>query len=962
MNLTKKLLSVGLILLLALPLTAMPLNRAAPAEAAGQGIFSSFTTTSTTAVPGSLVTFTYDFIVTGTETLLSGYIEIYDAPAGSLIPYSLSPTTFTNKTPGSHCLGTATYRVSNNPGSTILVNATFFMITETGTVAIPYTGAPITITIQSQLSIEKTTTATTENRGDEFSYKIVVRNTTGATARSVLVQDTLDPLRLEYKSSWVSPATGTTTLIGNTVHWNLGDVISPSQIEITLWVKVKTTSPTGAVNNSASISATGMGVSTGAAPAVIILEPQAAFQKTVDKSQAAPGDILHYEITFKNPTGSPTVYSAYITDFIPAYTAVYSAYGGTISGNTVSWSVGTIPPGGTLTRKLDLQIFTSLTYGTIVPANIAQLSGTNLPQSPMTASSPQVTVLPNPFVFTKTITPSLVQPGQQVAFSIYYKNNSGSQINAVTITDVVDSRITNLQYSGVAPSIVGNTLTWSLGNLAAGASGTVSFLGTISAQTPAGTEISNTAKIKGDGTAEMTSTAKVLVAVPSSLTLTKAVNPANILPGGTVSFTLTFGNPTNNPTIPSFTITDTLPGELNLQGATQGYTATGSVLTWTIYNLAPGGTGTLTLAATVSSTIATGTAIANQATLQFAAISPVTATATFTVGQLPASPLKISKIATADSVQKGEYITYIITYANGGNTILNGVKIEESIPANTTFLNGNPTPIVDTANNKVVWDTGELAPGANGTILAQFTIPATVPDGTQIANTVLGKVSGYQDAVTSTVYVTVGPVLHNAYITGYPDGNFQPEKAITRAEIATILSRILNLGQSTAPSQSFSDLKSNHWAYGYVNAIVNAGIMNGYPDGTFGPDRPITRAELSTVMVRVRGLFPIMVAPPTFPDIAGHWAAGYIESAQRAMFITGYPSGDFRPDRSITRAETVTLINRSFGRGPLVGANVVQSFPDVPANHWAFSWVAEAAKSHSGVHSSAGTESLINYL
>jgi len=452
------------------------------------------------------------------------------------------------------------------------------------------------------------------------------------------------------------------------------------------------------------------------------------------------------------------------------------------------------------------------------------------------------------------------------------------------------------------------------------------------------------------------------VGLPYALTLNKTVNASNILPGADALFTITVQNPTTNPTIPTLSITDTLPAQLSFKSASQGYTRTDSVVTWQITNLAPGATGTVTLLATVVPTVAVGSTVTNAAELEVGGLTPITSSVSFQVGQAPVSALKVAKLATADSVKGGEYITYILIYSNIGNTMLPGAKIEEFVPANTLFLNGNPSPVVGPEAGKLTWNLGDLPPGANGTIIAQFSVASTVPSGTTIENVARGKVSGYQDSLTPTVSVMVGQVLHSAFIQGYPDGTFRPEKPITRAEIAAILTRIMGLNPQTAPNPNFADVQSNHWAFGYIAAVVNAGIMQGYPDHTFRPDQSITRAELATVMVRARGLFSLIVAPPTFPDIAGHWAAGYIEAAQRAMFITGYPSGDFRPDQSITRAETVTLIDRAYGRGPLSGANVSQTFPDVPVVHWAFAWIAEAAQSHYGLHSTEGTEALISYV
>ncbi|MCR4428687.1 MAG: S-layer homology domain-containing protein [Caldiserica bacterium] len=956
MKITRKVIGLGLVLALVLSMGIFPVSQVKPALANGVGNFVVFNVTPTNVAPGDQVTFNFSFLPS--VYVPTGYIVVETVPSGALSNPIPNPPFFTNVPTGNACTGSIKYTVTATSGS-ITAYGIFYIVTETDTYWV--NSNTVNFSVGKTLTIGKSTTATTVVSGSLFTYNFVVSNNSGSTATQIRVTDIL-PSDLAYVG-----LSGTASLVSTSpLIIGIPDLPDTGTSTFLLTVSAKTVTSTKTVINIATVTASGFLTSApAAANAVTIIPATKAFTKEVNKTQAAPGDTLTYTIKFTNPTGSPTIFNAKIIDNIPPFTQYLSASTnlGTVTPpttgqNYVTWNLDPIPPNFTVTAILNVQ---ALTPSTVI-SNIAYFyEGAT---QTFSAQAPNVTVLPAPFTIEKTVSPTVILPGQLATFTISFKYNSTETITGVTVTDYLDSRFTPYGVGGTYPfSFSGNNIIWSIGTLAPGTPTiTLSFTATANLYITPGTSIPNTASVKGTGTAEVSKTIYVLVGLPSALTLQKTVSANNVLPGEDALFTITVQNPTTNPTIPTLTITDTLPPEVTFKGATSGYTRTDSVVSWTISNIAPGATGTVTIEATVIPTVTVGATVTNTAKLEVGGLEPVFASASFQVGQAPVSPLKVSKIATADSVKGGEYITYIIIYANTGNAMLPGAKIEDYAPANTTFLNGNPSPVVGPEPGKLTWILGDLPPGANGTIIAQFSVASTVPDGTVIENRAKGIVSGYQDSLSPTVFVKVGQVQHNAFIQGYPDGTFRPEKPITRAEIAAILTRIMGLNPQTAANPNFADVQSTHWAFGYISAVVEAGIMQGYPDHTFHPDQSITRAELATVMVRARGLFPLIVAPPTFPDIAGHWAAGYIEAAQRAMFITGYPSGDFRPDQSITRAETVTLIDRSYGRGPLTGPNVSQSFPDVPTAHWAFSWIAEAAQTHFGVHSVEGKEILINYL
>ncbi len=191
---------------------------------------------------------------------------------------------------------------------------------------------------------------------------------------------------------------------------------------------------------------------------------------------------------------------------------------------------------------------------------------------------------------------------------------------------------------------------------------------------------------------------------------------------------------------------------------------------------------------------------------------------------------------------------------------------------------------------------------------------------------------------------------HFAYIIGYPDGKVHPEANITRAEVATIFFRMMTdeaREEYRMKTNSFSDVDENAWFNNAISTLQNAKIINGYPDGTFRPNAPITRAELS----KIAASFYATQAETdvVFSDIAGHWAEKYIESAHGYGFIDGYPDGTFKPDKLITRAETMKIVNRALERMPHEDylLDDMKKWPDnADVSAWYYEDVQEATNSH----------------
>jgi len=193
---------------------------------------------------------------------------------------------------------------------------------------------------------------------------------------------------------------------------------------------------------------------------------------------------------------------------------------------------------------------------------------------------------------------------------------------------------------------------------------------------------------------------------------------------------------------------------------------------------------------------------------------------------------------------------------------------------------------------------------------------------------------------------------HFAYLIGYPDGTIGPENNITRAEVSTIFFRLLTQQTRTdmwTKVNDYSDVPSEAWCNNAISTLTNSGILTGYPDGTFAPNATITRAEFAAIAVRFDAVTQTGSGDIAFNDISGHWAESAIKSAARLGYVQGYGDGTFRPDEPITRAEAATLLNNVLNRH--VGSekdlldNMVE-WPDNTSDKWYYLAVQEATNSH----------------
>ncbi|CAM4370855.1 hypothetical protein FHS16_002884 [Paenibacillus endophyticus] len=171
----------------------------------------------------------------------------------------------------------------------------------------------------------------------------------------------------------------------------------------------------------------------------------------------------------------------------------------------------------------------------------------------------------------------------------------------------------------------------------------------------------------------------------------------------------------------------------------------------------------------------------------------------------------------------------------------------------------------------------------------------------------------FTDTASHWASKDIGIASRLQIIEGFQDGGFKPNASVTRAEFSAMIVRAFGLGKASTGT-SFSDLDSQNWSSAYIESLASSGIINGYQDGTFKPNNDITRAEMLTVISRIVNLKALSQndAPAVFSDISDeYWAKAAIEEAAGAGMINGVSTNQFAPENKSTRAEALTLIIRS---------------------------------------------------
>lgn len=187
-------------------------------------------------------------------------------------------------------------------------------------------------------------------------------------------------------------------------------------------------------------------------------------------------------------------------------------------------------------------------------------------------------------------------------------------------------------------------------------------------------------------------------------------------------------------------------------------------------------------------------------------------------------------------------------------------------------------------------------------------------------------------------------VARPPFVTGYPNGTFKPTKAMTRAEVSSVIARIANGNKPVAGYTSFKDVDDSQWFAASVGFMEKRGLISGYQDGSFKPHQSITRAEFARILAAYAGLEP--TEGNSFTDVKkNHWAKGYIGAVGQAGLMNGNGKGRFNPSAKITRQEVCAALNKALERKPdkdFLDTYGNNPFKDVNKKMWSYYDILEA--------------------
>jgi uncharacterized repeat protein (TIGR01451 family) len=563
--------------------------------------------------------------------------------------------------------------------------------------------------------------------GGSVSYTLHFENTGNATAHNAELTDILPP------ETTFATATGTHNHVGGTVTWPLGDLAPGEGGSVTLVGAVQTPLSDGTtLLNTASLSATNAPQTGTTANTTVQSAPALTLSKVGQPEVAAGGQVL-YSLAYQN-IGTDEATDVALTDILPLNTTFVSATGGgTHSGGIVTWNLGSLPAGGGTTVSVLVNVDSPLVSGTQL-INSASIQSNET--GPVVASA-TTTVISSPIFFvSKTASPvNLVQAGQQVVYTIHYCNDGNEDSLNAVLTDLVPSNANWVSNSGSGIWDSGTGLiTWDLGLLAAGGSGTETVTVLVPIGTPNGSLVINSATLHGDNAPPASTQVPLLVGAHPILGLTKIANTSVATPGDTIVYTITYQN-AGNGLATGAVIIDTVPLFLNFVSASDAgvWNSGARTVTWNLPNLSPGAGSAVTLGLEVDTLTppSNGASLTNSASFSSNETQPTSASAPVSIA---AALLTLTKTGSPEPVQAGDSLGYLFNYSNTGSATATGAQIRDLLAANLIFqgLTGNGS--YDPGTHSVTWNLADIPVGGSGSVTLAVQVASPLLSGTVIPN------------------------------------------------------------------------------------------------------------------------------------------------------------------------------------------------------------------------------------
>jgi uncharacterized repeat protein (TIGR01451 family) len=627
----------------------------------------------------------------------------------------------------------------------------------TGTDSTPIVAAP-------DLNVAKSDGGVTTTPGGTVAYTITYNNTGNIDATNVVLTETI-PANTTFNAG---ASTAGWSCVFATCTLAVGTVVAGTGGSATFAVNVVNPLPAGVtqVDNTVTVADDGTNGpdptpanNTGTDSTPVIAAPDLNVSKTDGGATATPGGTVTYTITYNN-VGNQDATGVVLTETLPANTtfqATGSTPGWACVGSTCTLAIGTVAAGtgGSATIVVDVALM-GTHIDTLTNTVTVTDDGTNGPDptpgdntgtdtTPVNAA-PDLTVSKDDGSVTTT-------PGGTVAYTISYANVGNQDASLVVLTETIPINATfNAGASTVGWSCIGATCTLAIGDVGIGGSGSAVFAVDVVTPLPAGTtQLLNSVTVSDDGLngpdptpTNNTGTDTTPITAAPDLNVTKTDGNVTTVPGGVVTYTITYNN-VGNQDATGVTLTETVPNNstFNAGASTPGWSCVGVTCTLAIGNLAAGGTGAATFAVTVDNPLAAGVTQLDNAVVvaddgtNGPDPTPGDNTGTDTTPITAAPDLSVTKTDNGASGTPGGVVAYQITYANNGNQAATGVMLTETVPTNSTFNAGASTAGWSCVGVTCTLAIGTVAPGAGGTVTFAVTVASPLPAGTtQLANTV----------------------------------------------------------------------------------------------------------------------------------------------------------------------------------------------------------------------------------